>query len=142
MNVSFTRARSKLVIFGSRKTLQREPLLAHFFDLMESQGWILDLAAGADVAHARVFEGCSPTLAKRSLGSSFGVPTPGSLIIPREVGTTTLGKENREVQVQERPVKRMKMKTPQAVVDPVGAKVGTGVLKRRPILQDLIGNGS
>ena len=138
MNVSFTRARSKLVIFGSRKTLQREPLLAHFFELMESQGWILDLRAGADVAHARVFEGCSTKLAKRSLGLSFGVPTPGSL------KTTTLEKENRgEVQVQERPVKRMKMKTLQAVVvDPVGAKVGTGVLKRRPILQDLIGNGS
>ena len=65
MNVSFTRARSKLVIFGSRKTLQREPLLAQFFDLMESQGWILTLPAGADVAHARVFEGCS-TPAKRS----------------------------------------------------------------------------
>jgi DNA replication ATP-dependent helicase Dna2 len=89
MNVSFTRARSKLVIFGSRKTLQREPLLAQFFDLMESQGWILALRAGADVAHVRVFEGCS-TPAKRSLG-------PG----------VTSGKENRVGQV-ERPVKRMK----------------------------------
>ena len=67
MNVSFTRARCKLVIFGSRKTLQREPLLAQFFDLMESQGWILALPTGADVAHARVFEGCS-TPAKRSFG--------------------------------------------------------------------------
>ena len=65
MNVSFTRARSKLVIFGSRKTLQREPLLAQFFDLMESQGWILALPSGADAAHARVFEGCSIP-AKRS----------------------------------------------------------------------------
>ncbi|KAF8908142.1 DNA replication factor Dna2-domain-containing protein [Gymnopilus junonius] len=43
MNVSFTRARSKLVIFGSRKTLQREPLLAQFFDLMQARGWILQL---------------------------------------------------------------------------------------------------
>jgi DNA replication ATP-dependent helicase Dna2 len=41
MNVSFTRARAKLVIFGSRKTLQREPLLAQFFKLMEEQKWIL-----------------------------------------------------------------------------------------------------
>jgi DNA replication ATP-dependent helicase Dna2 len=67
MNVSFTRARCKLVIVGSRKTLQREPLLAQFFDLMESQGWILALPTGADVAHARVFEGCS-TPAKRRTG--------------------------------------------------------------------------
>ena len=65
MNVSFTRARNKLVIFGSRKTLQREALLAQFFDLMESQGWILALPGGADVAHARV--GCSIP-AKRTFG--------------------------------------------------------------------------
>lgn len=137
MNVSFTRARSKLVIFGSRKTLQREPLLAHFFDLMESQGWILGLPAGADVAHASVFQGCSAP-AKRSFGS---VPNMGTLTMPGpvEITTTVMGKENRD----ERPVKRMKTKT---VVDPAdagGSKAGgMGVLKRRPILQDLIGNGS
>ena len=102
MNVSFTRARSKLVIFGSRKTLQRDPLLAQFFDLMESQGWILALPAGADVAHVRVFEGCS-TPAKRG----FGVPT-GPVSIPSP-GMTT-GKENRVGQA-ERPVKRMKIRT-------------------------------
>ena len=62
--MSFTRARSKLVIFGSRKTLHHEPLLGQFFDLMELQGWILALPADADVAHARVFDGCS-TPAKR-----------------------------------------------------------------------------
>lgn len=96
MNVSFTRARSKLVIFGSRKTLQREPLLAQFFGLMESQGWILALPAGADVAHARVFEGCS-TPAKRSFGAPIGpVAIPGPA-----------GKENRVGHV-ERPVKRMR----------------------------------
>lgn len=67
MNVSFTRARCKLVIFGSRKTLQREPLLAQFFELMENQGWILALPAGADGAHARIFDGCS-TAAKRPAG--------------------------------------------------------------------------
>ena len=69
--MSFTRARSKLVIFGSRKTLQREPLLAQFFELMELQGWILVLPAGADAAHARVFDGCS-TPAKRRFGGPTG----------------------------------------------------------------------
>lgn len=67
MNVSFTRARCKLVIFGSRKTLQREPLLAQFFELMEHQGWILSLPAGADVAHAMIFDGSS-TGTKRPAG--------------------------------------------------------------------------
>jgi len=142
MNVSFTRARSKLVILGSRKTLQREPLLAHFFDLMEGQGWILTLPLGADVAHAGVFEGCS-TPAKRSLGLSLPL---GPLVIPPACGPVweaTMGKENRDAQGQERPVKRMKMKpTVQVAVNPGGSKVGTGILKRRPVLQDLIGNGS
>jgi DNA replication ATP-dependent helicase Dna2 len=51
MNVSFTRARSKLVIFGSRKTLQAAPLLAEFFELMEGQGWILQLPPNAHKMH-------------------------------------------------------------------------------------------
>ncbi|KAF9010450.1 Dna2-domain-containing protein [Hymenopellis radicata] len=55
MNVSFTRARSKLIIFGSRKTLQGTPLLKEFFVLMESKDWILQLPAGAHASHASAF---------------------------------------------------------------------------------------
>ncbi|KAH9949710.1 Dna2-domain-containing protein [Amylocystis lapponica] len=51
MNVSFTRARSKLIIFGSRSTLQTTPLLREFFDLMDGQGWILRLPADAHELH-------------------------------------------------------------------------------------------
>lgn len=64
MNVSFTRARSKLIIFGSRKTLQAAPLLEEFFALMDSQGWILRLPKDADKMHNNV--GQSPR--KRSVG--------------------------------------------------------------------------
>ncbi len=61
MNVSFTRARSKLIIFGSRKTLQGTPLLREFFALMESKNWILQLPAGAHNTHAAAFSpGGSP----------------------------------------------------------------------------------
>ncbi|KAI9456742.1 AAA domain-containing protein [Russula earlei] len=52
MNVAFTRARSKLVIFGSRSTLTRTPLLESFFKLMESEGWIFRLPSDAHEAHA------------------------------------------------------------------------------------------
>ncbi|KAG6828441.1 hypothetical protein H0H92_007968 [Tricholoma furcatifolium] len=52
MNVSFTRARSKLIIIGSRKTLQEAPLLSEFFDLMNSRGWILQLPANAHLLHS------------------------------------------------------------------------------------------
>ncbi|KAF5339801.1 hypothetical protein D9611_009204 [Ephemerocybe angulata] len=56
MNVSFTRARSKLVIFGSRKTLKSDPLLAQFFELMEGRGWVYELPVGAHVVHKQDLE--------------------------------------------------------------------------------------
>jgi DNA replication ATP-dependent helicase Dna2 len=52
MNVAFTRARSKLVIFGSRSTLSRTSLLESFFQLMEGEGWIVQLPRDAHEAHA------------------------------------------------------------------------------------------
>ncbi|KAI0763927.1 Dna2-domain-containing protein [Trametes elegans] len=58
MNVSFTRARSKLIIFGSRKTLQGVPLLSEFFELMDSRGWILTLPSNAHLTHD--FVGVTP----------------------------------------------------------------------------------
>lgn len=51
MNVAFTRARAKLVIFGSRTTLARTPLLESFFQLMEGEGWILQMPRGAHEIH-------------------------------------------------------------------------------------------
>jgi DNA replication ATP-dependent helicase Dna2 len=57
MNVSFTRARSKLIIFGSRKTLQTAPLLTEFFTLMEAKGWILRLPPNAQSLHPVVPSG-------------------------------------------------------------------------------------
>lgn len=51
INVSFTRARSKLIIFGSRKTLKTAPLLHEFFELMESRNWILTLPSHAHEMH-------------------------------------------------------------------------------------------
>ena len=58
MNVSFTRARSKLIIIGSRKTLQQAPLLTEFFELMNNQGWILALPPDAHLVHD--FGGVTP----------------------------------------------------------------------------------
>ncbi|KAH9837999.1 Dna2-domain-containing protein [Rhodofomes roseus] len=52
MNVAFTRARSKLIIFGSRKTLQGTPLLKEFLELMDDHGWILPLPRDAHEMHA------------------------------------------------------------------------------------------
>ncbi len=64
MNVAFTRARSKLIIFGSRKTLNKAPLLREFFELMDRQGWMLTLPPNAHLDHD--FGGATPK--KRSAG--------------------------------------------------------------------------
>ncbi|KAK0443455.1 AAA domain-containing protein [Armillaria borealis] len=55
MNVSFTRARSKLIIFGSRKTLQDK--------------WIMQLPPKVDVSHVRAFDDTTPS--KRVVEDTF-----------------------------------------------------------------------
>lgn len=64
INVSFTRAKRKLVIFGSRSTLQSDRLLADFFKLMEGKGWIYTLPKGAADRHP------SPTIAQTPIMDS------------------------------------------------------------------------
>lgn len=51
INVAFTRARSKLLILGSRSTLQSNELLADFVRLMERNKWVYDLPADAQLTH-------------------------------------------------------------------------------------------
>ncbi|KAG6902436.1 hypothetical protein C0995_016615 [Termitomyces sp. Mi166 len=90
MNVSFTRARSKLIIIGSRKTLQEAALLSEFFDLMDSRGWILRLPPNAHLLHSVM---SSPPI------------TPSN----KRLAADTVSDEN---SVTGRPVK--KMRTPKA----------------------------
>ncbi|KAG8995284.1 Tripartite DNA replication factor [Tulasnella sp. JGI-2019a] len=54
MNVSLTRAKAKLIVFGSRSTLQGVPLWNEFFGLMEERGWIVRLPRGANKIHEKV----------------------------------------------------------------------------------------
>ncbi|KDR70214.1 hypothetical protein GALMADRAFT_76567, partial [Galerina marginata CBS 339.88] len=121
MNVSFTRARSKLVIFGSRKTLERDPLLAQFFGLMEGQGWVVRLPPGAHTAHARVFDVCS---------------TPSKRDACEEEEVEVVEEKKKETETGGRPTKKMKLGSGKGK----SAGAGAGVLKGRPILQDLVGN--
>ncbi|KAF8939862.1 Tripartite DNA replication factor [Dissophora ornata] len=51
INVAFTRAKRKLVVFGSRRTLQGSLVFDQFLQLMEQQGWILRLAPMAQHQH-------------------------------------------------------------------------------------------
>ena len=60
LNVSFTRARSKLVVFGSRRTLDNTKVLQDFFELVERSHWIYKLPKGAHTSH-----GMKPQLARK-----------------------------------------------------------------------------
>lgn len=51
LNVSLTRARSKLVIIGSRKTLQGNDLLKKFFGIVDEKKWVLTLEKDAHSIH-------------------------------------------------------------------------------------------
>ncbi|KAG9081363.1 Tripartite DNA replication factor [Ceratobasidium sp. UAMH 11750] len=102
LNVSFTRARSKLVIFGSRDTLKCDQLLEQFFELIDEHGWYSKLPKDAHFMHD-----FSKSQNKRP---SSGLEHPSAGL----KGTN----------VEHTPIKR--------------ARVAAGVLKGRPLLQDII----
>lgn len=118
MNVSFTRARSKLIIFGSRKTLQAAPLLSEFFTLMSDKGWILQLPPNADKIHKHIINTIVPLqyLEERNPGKRIA--------IKMEENRKDGGKRNQE---GGRLIKKAKR-----------SKAEGGVLRGRPILQDLV----
>lgn len=61
VNVALTRARTKLLILGSKSTLKGNELLDRFIKLMDRKGWIYNLPQGAMEGH--VFEdGATPSL--------------------------------------------------------------------------------
>lgn len=64
VNVALTRARTKLLILGSKSTLKGNELLTRFVELMDEKGWIYDLPRGAVEGH--VFDdGATPSLTAR-----------------------------------------------------------------------------
>jgi DNA replication ATP-dependent helicase Dna2 len=52
VNVALTRARSKLVVFGSKRTLKNNDLLTKFMALVDGRKWSIDLPKAADEMHA------------------------------------------------------------------------------------------
>lgn len=70
INVSFTRAKKKLIIIGSKSTLSADDcLLSDFFSLIEERKWILDLPRNAPVLHAQKPNTGSPTTAVKTRSS-------------------------------------------------------------------------
>lgn len=71
INVCLTRAKSKLIVFGSRPTLSHADILAQFFEVVEAKGWIYNLPAGSAEAHdglvKRALESSSPVQEKKKV---------------------------------------------------------------------------
>lgn len=55
LNVCFTRSRFKLIIFGSRLTLNEAPHMQEFFALVDERKWSYQMPAAARIDHS--FEG-------------------------------------------------------------------------------------
>lgn len=56
VNVAMTRAKSKLVILGSRRLMSTIPQFEGFMKLFESRGWFYQLPAGADTMYRNFLE--------------------------------------------------------------------------------------
>lgn len=76
LNVSFTRARSKLIIIGSRKTLQGNDLLKKFFDIMDEKKWVLTLEKEAHCIHGPLSSKKPNRPFKRAVGDRSPTRSP------------------------------------------------------------------
>ncbi|KAF3079521.1 Tripartite DNA replication factor [Orbilia oligospora] len=108
INVAFTRAKTKLLIIGSKSTLKTNELLKKFVEMMEKREWVYDLPAGAHLGHHIPI--AQPT-------QSSGSPMKG------------LSKEQRKRVMEEGENKRpVNVQRQRSLVDMLGKK-GSGVVK-------------
>ena len=144
VNVCLTRARTKLIIVGSRGTIGKgSDLLARFVALVEKNGWMVGLPVGAAESH--LFEGGA-----RSLGSTIG--TAAVVAEAKKLGhqRAKVEREDKEIKIMldeekenvpvlgsttqpPKPPKSSK-RVPEKVarIDP------RALLKSRPVLQDVV----
>lgn len=130
VNVAFTRARTKLLVVGSKSTLRDgNELLGKYVDLMENYGWVYDLPKGAAENH--LFDSLDPpqtqsqTQSQNQLVRSSPSPKKGS---PRsKPPRSPLGELNGSNGLR-KPAKK-------------GAKLSPGsnrVIGNRPVLRDVM----
>ena len=126
VNVALTRARTKLIILGSKSTLVGNELLKDLVQLMENKRWWYDLPKDACESH--VFEETETQWSGR--GGSEGKVEAGKLPIKIDesiLGILGKGKENRGFK---------KMPAKQGKLD-MNTLIG-----RRPVLRDIVNEAS
>ncbi|KAI9674760.1 MAG: Tripartite DNA replication factor [Caeruleum heppii] len=92
INVAFTRARSKLLMVGSRSTLESNPLLRTFLELMEKRGWIYEVPKAAMSCHR--FEETQTQMTASQTGAQQTTSSPSPRKDKQSLGVLSPGKEN------------------------------------------------
>ncbi|KAJ5168284.1 uncharacterized protein N7482_003878 [Penicillium canariense] len=135
VNVAFTRARTKLLVLGSKSTLRDgNELLGKYVRLVEGKGWVYNLPAGAAESHS--FQAAPLDSTQMPFQSPHATRNPGS------------AKKNSSPTVKKKSPSREPLSPLGSRQPPSGfkepAKRGTrlfngkSVVGNRPILQDLV----
>lgn len=134
VNVAFTRARTKLLIIGSKSTIAGNDLLDKFVKLMTSKDWVYDLPKGAMDGHVwdetttmmSTATQSPPKVGRRGSNSeagSWGIEKMG-------YGVAVSGKENATAKGgRKRPLK-------------TGRLDARAMLERKPVLRDILNDAS
>ncbi|KAK1759636.1 hypothetical protein QBC47DRAFT_372637 [Echria macrotheca] len=135
INVAFTRAKTKLLVVGSRSTLGgcgEEEMLARFVGMMEERAWVYDLKEGMLEAHYFP-ESEVGTQASTVLGTS---PRKGS---PMKLGTTPRKSQVKTERETPRKSQVIKTEKTQIKLVPKKARIGQRALMTgKPVLRDIL----
>ena len=125
VNVALTRARTKLLVLGSKSTLVGNGLLRDFVALMEKNGWWYDLPIGACEGH--IFEDVQTQISGRGSADIKAEMDIGKAKVNSERQVFAEGKEN---QLGRRvPAKQGKLNL-------------NALMGKRPVLRDIINDTS
>ena len=132
LNVCFTRAKQKLVIFGSRSTLTATPLLSRFFELLEGKSWIYALPSDVKPVMGALDVGTTSSnrlsLAGHKPKLSHGADSQITAPAPKRCSDPSRA-ENSD--------KRIKLVHTRSTQSPA-RKADHGLLKNRPVLRDVV----
>lgn len=147
VNVALTRARSKLIILGSERTLSSNDLLREMVVLCRDKGWVLDLQPDAIDSHAfddsMTQTGKTPSRPTYSPSSmKLGIaesPTPSPSKKRKALGEVTGNTQSQKQKFTKRTPGNspVKVKTRQKIPGKVITAGKRGVLEGRPILSDI-----
>ncbi|GAB7348648.1 hypothetical protein MBLNU459_g7017t2 [Dothideomycetes sp. NU459] len=135
INVAFTRARSKLLVLGSRGTLAQNELLDTFIQLMDSRGWVLNLPQAAERAHDFELLASAATNTQRTPGR------PSPKVVNRPQGRKPLRQARVNGTLENKGLVGLGIKSgmkPFKIPEKVGIVGQRALLKKGTVLMDIV----